>query len=53
MLGNHADARKHQGKIYAHEDDLVDFIKLKPGQQVLFHVYADADGLGAEEVMAQ
>lgn len=45
----HPQAAARQGQIYVHEQDIVTGGPLVPGQQVQFHVYSDASGLGAEE----
>jgi len=48
---DHPKADKHGGKLYAHQKDLQEGTEsLEAGQNVLFHVYADASGLGAEEI---
>merc|ERR1712039_1098208 len=46
---DHPDAEKHRGTIYVHEQDVGD-IEMKKGKKVSFHVFADEQGLGAEEV---
>mmetsp|Transcript_70194 Transcript_70194/g.159346 ORF Transcript_70194/g.159346 Transcript_70194/m.159346 type:complete len:122 (-) Transcript_70194:187-552(-) len=48
----HEKAGKSGGKIFIHEKDIIAGENLKKGQPVEFHVYADARGLGAEEVIA-
>jgi len=48
----HADAEKHDGRIYVHSKDVQDGTEMEVGKMVLFHVYTDASGLGAEECMS-
>merc|ERR1712204_122653 len=43
---------KHDGKIFIHQKDVIPEGDLEVGQQVEFHIYADANGLGAEECIA-
>lgn len=49
----HEQASKHKGLIYLNQKDVVQaddkFIRIKEGKVVDFYVYADDDGLGAEE----
>lgn len=47
---SHAKASNHSGKIYVHVNDLVGIDSLTRGSKVTFHIYADENGLGAEEV---
>lgn len=48
---SHPKAEKHGGKLYAHQQDLMnDMESLEVGTNVQFHVYADVSGLGAEEI---
>uniref|UniRef100_A0A7S2KJ16 K Homology domain-containing protein n=1 Tax=Zooxanthella nutricula TaxID=1333877 RepID=A0A7S2KJ16_9DINO len=49
---DHPQAAEHQGHIYVHQKDLVQGGSLKAGQRVMFHVYSDFAGLGAEECFA-
>lgn len=46
----HDKASKHDGKIYVHVNDLVGLESLEKDNEVSFHIYADENGLGAEEV---
>lgn len=47
---SHEKASKHEGKIYVHANDLIGTDVLEKGKEVTFHIYADDNGLGAEEV---
>lgn len=48
----HPAASRREGKIYLHQQDLVDGAQeLSPGTIVFFQLYADPSGLGAEEVL--
>lgn len=46
---HHPLSSKHDGKVYVGLNDLVGVTELKSGQLVEFHVFADSNGLGAEE----
>lgn len=46
---DHPCAKVHRGRIYVHIQDLVGTKKLSARALCHFHVYSDADGLGAEE----
>merc|ERR1712110_312614 len=49
---DHKDAGRHSSKIYVHSKDLPEGVtSLEKGAKVRFQLYADADGLGAEEVV--
>jgi len=48
----HEKSTKNGGKVWVHEKDILAGGPLTKGQPVEFHVYADASGLGAEEVIA-
>lgn len=55
---DHELATKHQGRIYLNVKDVVQTEKargtrIKEGKVVDFFIYADADGLGAEECMGR
>lgn len=45
----HEKADVHEGKIYIHQKDVIPEGDLEVGQQAEFHIYIDANGLGAEE----
>jgi len=45
---DHPEAEKHKGEIYLHFDDVESGDNPLPGAQVIFFVYADDMGLGAE-----
>jgi len=47
----HEKAAKHQGRLFVSKDDLVGVEELTPGATVDFHIWEDASGLGAEEVV--
>jgi len=50
---DHALAQKHKGKLYVSMSDLMSgATELTPGSLCQFHVFQDASGLGAEEVLA-
>jgi len=51
VYGNvdHPSAKKHGGDVYIHKDDVVSDEPLCPGDVVSFYLYADDQGLGAEE----
>lgn len=46
---NHPDITKHAGRIYLKYSDVRPGCELTPGRVVLFYLYVDADGLGAED----
>jgi len=47
---DHPKAGAHKGRLYVHVVDLEDWVKsLKPGSLCRFHIYSDANSLGAEE----
>jgi len=46
---DHPDADKHQGHIYVRSTDVAGGASLAPGQTVSFFLYADDQGLGAED----
>jgi len=46
---DHTEASKHQGAIYVHVNDVEGKERLKKGQRVQFLVYADGNGLGAQD----
>jgi len=47
---DHPKAGAHRGRLYVHVVDLEDWVKsLKPGSLCRFHIYSDANSLGAEE----
>jgi len=47
---DHSKAGAHKGRLYVHVVDLEDWVKsLKPGSLCRFHIYSDANSLGAEE----
>lgn len=47
---DHPAAAKKDGRVYVHKKDLVNLAELPQGCEVEFYAYADASGLGAEEV---
>jgi len=48
---DHPKASIHRGKLYVHKVDLEYWVSaLTPGSVCRFHVYSDANSLGAEEV---
>lgn len=47
---DHPEFGKHQGKVYVHKKDLQGLESLEKDMNVVFHLYADSCGLGAEEV---
>jgi len=49
---DHPDAEKHAGRIYLKGTDIRPGCNLAPGTVVTFYLYADADGLGAEDCHA-
>lgn len=49
---DHPKAAKRNGRLFVHCSDLMGSDELEPGQEVTFHVYEDASGLGAEECIA-
>eukprot|EP00927_Polykrikos_kofoidii_P042913 TRINITY_DN36969_c0_g1_i2.p2 TRINITY_DN36969_c0_g1~~TRINITY_DN36969_c0_g1_i2.p2 ORF type:complete len:168 (+),score=31.86 TRINITY_DN36969_c0_g1_i2:109-612(+) len=49
---DHPLAHKHNGRIYVSNKDLTNATALQQGQLVAFYVYADASGLGAEDVLS-
>jgi cold shock CspA family protein len=51
VFGNvdHPSAEKHDGDVYVSKTDIVDGEELRPGDVVEFYLYADDQGLGAEE----
>mmetsp|Transcript_114029 Transcript_114029/g.209500 ORF Transcript_114029/g.209500 Transcript_114029/m.209500 type:complete len:900 (-) Transcript_114029:322-3021(-) len=50
---DHPSAAKKGGKIYVHRNDLsAGATQLEPGEMVQFHAFADASGVGAEEVFS-
>jgi len=46
---DHPDSQKHAGRIYLKGTDIRPGCNLTPGTVVAFYLYADADGLGAED----
>ena len=47
---DHPNASMHKGRLYIHVQDLEWWVKeIKPGSWCRFHVYSDANSLGAEE----
>lgn len=50
---DHAQASKHQGRVYLSTKDITQYgdlnLRVKEGRVVDFYVYVDGDGLGAEE----
>ncbi|CAK0796566.1 unnamed protein product [Prorocentrum cordatum] len=46
---DHPDAGKHEGHIYVRATDVAPGASLAPGQAVSFYLYADDQGLGAED----
>mmetsp|Transcript_57568 Transcript_57568/g.106367 ORF Transcript_57568/g.106367 Transcript_57568/m.106367 type:complete len:383 (+) Transcript_57568:32-1180(+) len=47
---DHPKASMHKGRLYIHVQDLEWWVKeIKPGSWCRFHVYSDANSLGAEE----
>merc|ERR1711924_263899 len=47
---DHPQAGAHKGMLYVHSQDLEWWVKaLTPGSYCRFHVYSDANSLGAEE----
>lgn len=46
---DHPDSKKHAGRIYLKGTDIRPGCTLTPGTVVAFYLYADADGLGAED----
>merc|ERR1719325_521081 len=49
---NHPEARRHGKKIYIHQKDLPSGVAmLAKDTEVYFHIYVDADGIGAEDVL--
>lgn len=49
---DHPMASKHKGQIYVHVRDLQGEPDMAEAKQFMFHVFADASGLGAEECIA-
>lgn len=47
----HEAAEQRDGKVYVNKKDLVEVEELKQGDTVIFHLYVDASGMGAEDVM--
>lgn len=47
---NHAEARKHGGRVYVNREDVRQNVWLYEGARVVFFAYADGDGIGAEKV---
>jgi hypothetical protein len=47
---DHQDKDKHDGRIYVKRSDLGWGVNLSPGDPVIFYLYADSRGLGAENV---
>jgi len=47
----HEKAAKHQGRLFVSKDDCDGLGELTPGAAVEFHIWEDASGLGAEEVV--
>merc|ERR1712187_44286 len=45
----HESADKHDGKIYVHIKDIQEGMEMEAGKQVMFHIFSDESGLGAEE----
>mmetsp|Transcript_238 Transcript_238/g.681 ORF Transcript_238/g.681 Transcript_238/m.681 type:complete len:353 (+) Transcript_238:103-1161(+) len=50
---DHELAKKHEGDIYLHHQDVLDGVSDTPekGKAVNFHAYVDSNGVGAEEVI--
>jgi len=46
---DHPDADKHEGHVYVKSTDVAGGAELVPGQIVTFYLYADDQGLGAED----
>lgn len=46
---DHPDSKKHAGRVYLKGSDVRPGCTLTPGTVVAFYLYADADGLGAED----
>jgi len=46
---DHPDSKKHAGRVYLKGTDVRPGCNLTPGTVVAFYLYADADGLGAED----
>lgn len=46
----HPESEKHGGKIYVHMQDVQEG-EMAKDSEVLFHVFVDSSGLGAEEVV--
>jgi len=49
---DHPDSKKHAGRIYLKGTDIRPGCQLTPGTVVAFYLYADVDGLGAEDCHA-
>jgi len=49
---DHSDADRHGGRIYLRASDLRPGYTPKPGDEVTFFLYADENGLGAEDCFA-
>lgn len=49
---DHPDSKKHAGRVYLKGSDVRPGCNLTPGTVVAFYLYADADGLGAEDCHA-
>mmetsp|Transcript_15874 Transcript_15874/g.37726 ORF Transcript_15874/g.37726 Transcript_15874/m.37726 type:complete len:120 (+) Transcript_15874:2-361(+) len=47
----HEKASRHGGKIFVSQEDLVGVTELSAGRLCQFHLFSDASGLGAEEVL--
>jgi len=47
---NHSASKQTDGKVYVHKRDIVGGAQLAEGDMVGFYLYADDQGLGAEEV---
>jgi len=46
---DHPSSNRHGGRIYIHKDDVRAGSDPKPGDEVIFSLYADENGLGAED----
>lgn len=47
---SHEKSGKNGGKLFVSKDDLVEVEELTEGSTVMFHIWEDSSGLGAEEV---
>jgi len=48
---DHPEASKHEGMLYINKKDVAEGVEMQAGLQILFHIFQDASGLGAEECM--